>query len=294
MSGNSAPKFCKDNQHFVPRFWIKRFAGSSGRILGRRRGEVRAFQVAAAGIMTGDWTYTVFDAWWRPSDALEDALSSFEGEAAKAMIAVDEAHANLDVTTKEKLCEVIAVSGCRLPWVMRRGHERMKKLATALSQIDEYDNDRQFLDDLNNRFGVELSDEDCEALRARPEDALKATARALNEISPQNRVFAEQEVLKGAQPIAVIMRAMDLTLLDTPAESLVLGDTPLPDSALAGGFLLPLSSKLLLCAQPAAGPTATFVRRAATPAEMEASNRFQFDSLLDIVVGPNAALLESL
>ncbi|MFB6464626.1 DUF4238 domain-containing protein [Bradyrhizobium tunisiense] len=95
MSSGPAPKFSKDNQHFVPRFWIKRFAGSNGRILGRKRGEARAFQVAAGDVMTGDWTYTLFDGWWRPADKLEDALSVFEGEAATVMVAVDDLSSTL-------------------------------------------------------------------------------------------------------------------------------------------------------------------------------------------------------
>jgi hypothetical protein len=294
MSASPAPRFSKDNQHFVPRFWIKRFAGSNGRILGRRRGEARAFQVAAGDVMTSDWTYTLFDGWWRPADRLEDALSVFEGEAATVMAAVDDVSSTLSSLLKEKLCEAIAVSGCRLPWVMRRGHQRVKELAAAFASIVEYKDDRQFIQDIRNRFGVDLSEADCSSLRSRPDGALEATARALNEISPQNPVFAEQEVLQGAGPIAAILRTMDFTLLDAPAESLVLSDTPMPDSEIASGFLLPLSHRLMLNAQPAAGPSAIFGRRTATPAEVEASNRFQFDSLLDIVVGPDKDVLERL
>jgi hypothetical protein len=113
-------------------------------------------------------------------------------------------------------------------------------------------------------------------------------------IAPQNPLLPEQEALRGADPIADTVSKMDFTLLDTAADSLVLSDTPLPDSNLAAGLLLPLSHKLLLAVCPAAGVTATFVRRPATSGEIEASNRFQFDSLLGIVVGSNAALLESL
>jgi hypothetical protein len=137
MSESPVPRFSKDNQHFVPRFWMKRFAGSNGRILGRRRGEVRALQVAAGDIMTSDWTYTLFDSWWRPADKLEDALSVFEGKAATVMAAADDVSSTLSPPLKERLCEVIAVSACRLPWVMRRGHLRMKELAAALASIVE-------------------------------------------------------------------------------------------------------------------------------------------------------------
>jgi Protein of unknown function (DUF4238) len=294
MSASPAPRFSKNNQHFVPRFWIKRFAGSDGRILGRRRGETRALQVAAGDIMTGDWTYTLLDGWWRPADKLEDALSVFEGEAATVMAAVDDVSSTLSPLLKERLSEAIAISVCRLPWVMRRGHQRMKELAAAFASIVDCKDDRQFIQDIRNRFGVDLSEADCSSLRSRPDGDLEATARALNEISPQNPVFAEQQVLQGARPIAAILRKMDFTLLDAPAESLVLSDTPMPDSEVASGFLLPLSHRLMLSAQPAAGPSAIFGRRAATPAEVEASNRFQFDSLLDIVVGPDKDVLERL
>jgi hypothetical protein len=243
-----------------------------------------------------DWRLDVypFDGWWRPADKLEDALSVFEGEAATVMVAVDDVSSTLSPLLKEKLSEVIAVSGCRLPWVMRRGHQRMKELAAAFASIVDCKDNRQFIQDIRNRFGVDLSEADCSSLRSRPDGDLEATARALNEISPQNPAFAEQQVLQGARPIAAILRTMDFTLLDAPAESLVLSDTPMPDSEVASGFLLPLSHRLMLSAEPAAGPSAIFGRRAATPAEVEASNRFQFDSLLDIVIGPDKDVLERL
>ncbi|MCK1395850.1 DUF4238 domain-containing protein [Bradyrhizobium sp. 1] len=294
MSGNPDPKFSKKNQHFVPRFWMKRFADSSGQIFGRRRGYARAVQVATRSIMTADWTYTVFDSLWRPADSLEDVLSAVEGEAARLMARLDDVSTSLDAASRDKLAEVIAISGCRLPWVMRRAHRRMKEFGAALAEINQSADDRKFIDDLRERFGVELSENDCAALRSRPPEDLDATAIYLIGISPQDPLWPEQEALRGAKPIADILRKMDFALLDAPPNNLVLSDTPLPDSDLAAGFLLPLSHKLLLAVSPSAGGSGTCVRRLADPDEIKASNRFQFDSLLEIVVGPNAALLESL
>jgi hypothetical protein len=70
----------KRNQHYVPKSWIKRFAGANGRIYASDGQKVRP--VSAGKIMSQDWLYTVFDNTWQPSDALEDELSKDEGRAA--------------------------------------------------------------------------------------------------------------------------------------------------------------------------------------------------------------------
>lgn len=80
------PPFQKTNQHIVPRFWQKEFAGQDGRIFARYRTSAdplqgaqkgRARQANVAELMTSDWTYTVFDRWWRPSDEVRSGSRVF-------------------------------------------------------------------------------------------------------------------------------------------------------------------------------------------------------------------------
>jgi hypothetical protein len=82
IKSSAAPPFEKFNQHYVPQFWQRGFADAKGHVWARYRREadpVRLCHPDQAGLprkigtkntMTGDFTYTVFDFYWRPSDAL--------------------------------------------------------------------------------------------------------------------------------------------------------------------------------------------------------------------------------
>jgi hypothetical protein len=85
---------------------------------------------------------------------------------------------------------------------------------------------------------------------------------------------------------------MDLVLLDAPAGSFILGDTPLPDYDLAHGLTLPLSARLALSASPKLADKAALVRRNATATEIQGSNQTQFDNTVEIVVGASRERLE--
>ena len=79
----TAPKFEKQNHHYVPQFWQRGFRDSTGQLYARTGGNVRI--VSPKTIMQVDWLYTIFDGQWRPSDALEDALSVIEGQDAQLL-----------------------------------------------------------------------------------------------------------------------------------------------------------------------------------------------------------------
>lgn len=126
------PKSEKENQHFVPRNWLSRFAGAHGRVLCLSKGKIH--QVSVADIMSGNWIYTVFDEWWRPSDKLEDALANIEAKADKLFTML---HASRAVPTDGQWVELIqflALTACRHPEIMKRGHERAKELAVCYCQ----------------------------------------------------------------------------------------------------------------------------------------------------------------
>jgi hypothetical protein len=130
------PRSVKENQHFVPRSWISRFAGDNGRLFGLQNGAIK-HQIKVADIMSQDWLYTVFDEWWRPSDCVEDALAKVEGDVG---VLFDALHATASAPSTEQwvsLCRFMALTASRHPDTMRHGHERAKEMSWALADADK-------------------------------------------------------------------------------------------------------------------------------------------------------------
>lgn len=298
-----APKSTKQNQHIVPRFWQARFAGPGGHIYARFRAGTNpsgrqsagARQVGASSIMSQDWTYTVFDRWWRPSDALENDLSKLEGQLSQALASLDPTGTVPDMGLTWELCRFVGLAACRTPEVMARGHRRLKELALALSEAVGAESFERFRDEISRRFGVMLSESDYIALRKRPASSLTETAKAIGEMSPQNPVLPEQVALTGIETVAMQVGEMTLELFDAPGtHEFILGDTPLADWDLAKGFTLPLSRSLALNATQRMGAWSLPTRRTATAAEVEASNGIQYAHARDVVIGPDKGYLDGL
>lgn len=298
-----APESKKQNQHIVPRFWQGRFAGTSGHIYaryrvgsdptGRRAGGAR--QAGAGSLMSEDWTYTVFDRWWRPSDAVENELSKLEGRLSRAVATLDATGTVPDLALTWELCLFVGLAACRTPEVMARSHRRLKALALALSEAVGAESFERFRDEISSRFGVMLSESDYAALRARPGSSLTDTAQAIGAMSPQNPVLPEQLALTGVETVAMQVGEMTLELLDAPApHHFILGDTPLADWDLAKGFVLPLSRSLALNATQRTGAWSLPTRRSATAAEVADSNRLQHAHARDVVIGPDKGYLDGL
>ena len=149
------PRSVKKNQHYVPRSWLSRFAGHDGRVLAVKDGFLMP-QVSVNDIMSGDWIYTVFDEWWRPSDRTEDALSKVESNAGLLFEAL---HTSAKPPTDQQwvdLCIFLALTACRHPEVMRPGHLRSKEMAWAIADVASHQGQDAFLASVRGRFGVEL------------------------------------------------------------------------------------------------------------------------------------------
>jgi hypothetical protein len=298
-----APESKKENQHVVPQFWQGRFAGKDGRIFARYRPaadpkgkeSVGARQAGVGSTMAGEWTYTVFDRWWRPSDALENELAKLEGRLSRVVTLFDAPGVTPNLDATWELCVFVGLAACRTPEVMARSHRRLKELTVALSEAVEAESYENFRDAISTRFGVAVSEGDYEALRQRPKDALAQTAEAIEKISPQNPVLPEQLSLTGVEPVAVLVGEMALELVDAPASHhYILGDTPLPDWDLAKGFTLPLSKSLALCGKPRTGTWQLPTRRIASPSEIEGTNKVHYENARDVVIGPDKGYLDGL
>lgn len=296
------PPFQKTNQHIVPRFWLKGFAGQTGRVYSRYRANADpvqgtvlpglARQASVNDLMTSDWTYTVFDRWWRPSDEVENRLATIE---CHLKTAIDNLHAGatIDLNLTWELCRFVGLAACRTPEVMERGHRRLKEFAWACAKVFEATSFDAFRDDIRKQFGVELTQKDFADLLGRTKEDLLKTAEGIERMSPQDPVLPEQLALTGADIVAGQVGGMRLTLLQAKGpDHFILGDTPLPDFDLAKGFSVPLSKSMALRAS--AGEFQLPLRRVATTADVREINQDQFDRSVNVIIGPEPAVLDAL
>jgi hypothetical protein len=293
----TSPKSEKENQHFVPRNWLSRFAGRDGRVLALCLENGNINQVSVADIMSGSWIYTVFDEWWRPSDVLEDRLAKIEGDAHKLFEMLHTSKASPTNAQWIELITFLALTACRHPDIMRRGHERSKEMAWAIANIESYANYEEFRNDMKKRFATDFPRLLYDLLLAKGLEVLLAEGQQVEDLSPQDHRLPEQLSLSAVCLVANVIATMNLRLLDAPpGSSFVLGDRPLPLRDLALGFDVPLSKSLAFQAWPPRAKDAPVIaeRRDASINEIDEINRRQVRRAKRVVIGPDHETLKSL
>lgn len=292
------------NQHSTQQSWQKRFADAAGRVYGRYRdgadpkpalaGHARVISVYDT--MTGDWTYTIFDKWWRPSNVLEHMLSKIEAHVAPIFDQAVDPNVAVTPQLASELRDALGIAACRMPWVMARGHRRGKELARAVASVHQYPDKATFLAAIFTQYGVALSDAEYKDALSATEIQLEAEADEIAAMSPQDPRLPQQIALFGAVEVARAIAHLDLTLLHAPAPTqFVLGDTPLPDADLGLGFTVPISKEVALRARPALpGHSAGLSVGSATASEVADINQAQYDRSLDVVIGPDKLTLDKL
>lgn len=293
MPDPKPPRSVKENQHYVPRMWLSRFAGQDGRVSAIENGILK-HQVSVADIMSGDWIYTVFDEWWRPSDSLEDALANVEAEANTLF---DMLQTSPDLPTDEQwvaLCKFLALTACRHPETMRRGHLRSKTMAWALADVRAYPDKESFLQDFKKRFGSDLPPAIYDAYMKESPEALLEQAEIVEHLSPQDPQLPEQLSVEAVTLVANTIVLQDLYLVDAPPGSdFVFSDHPLPLSELRRGFSVPLSRTLAFEAVPRANGPFVLRRITASPEMINRVNREQAIRARTTLIGPDKTLLET-
>jgi hypothetical protein len=278
----------KHNQHYVPRSWIKRFAGANGVLHAWDGQKIRP--ISASRIMSQNWLYTVFDNTWQGSDALEDELSKVEGKAAGLIKRISNKKYSVKPADREQLGKFLALQACRHPDVMNRGYRRARELGALIESAPTFPNAQAFALKAAS-FGIPSSaaDEMFKYLKAVDPVRLRRELDDLNNLSEQDPQLPIQDALRATPQIAQALSRMTFTLLDAPPGSaFILGDTPLPQEHLGQGFTVPLSKSLALEAMPGNSSQTTMARRVATAAEVAAVNRTQWENSLHLVVGPSA------
>jgi len=292
--------FTKVNQHYVPRFWQRRFADAQNAVYGRygtsfdpdqnpkKRGQAR--KVGVADTMTSDCTYSLYNEYYQPYDVLENLLMVAEGKIAQTEGLILDPQTVVTPELRATFCWGIGLAVCRLPHVMKRAHRHRIDVAFALSRIG--DMDRKEFEASLGELGQKISDEEYEALKARPRDGLLETAEGLSKLSPQDPTFPEQDALYGLHILTAIFNGMDIAILDSIGPLFfILGDTPMPDYDLAKGFTVPLSKAAAARLSPSAS-SPTFTRKQASQADVEAINQEQYNNSVKLVIGQDPTYLD--
>ncbi len=290
--GTPPPKSEKQNQHFIPRWWLKAFADACGNIWALQGDVVR---VAAAGdIMCADWIYTLFDPWWRPSDVVEDELSKIEGNASRLFRDI-EASGPAGDEDWSALLWFIALTACRHPSAMNRGIELSKELGLFLHDVRKHTDAQSFASAFATHFGSQPPSDMYPILSQLPPEMIEGTLLHLLDLHPYDPSLPQTDVLLATDEVADVIAHMDCRLLKAPAgANFVLGDQPFPAKNLSNGFTIPLSKTLALEAKPCTSATVLRSSAVATPSEVTASNERQASMANKMVIGPDRAALKLL
>jgi len=286
--------FEKKNHHFVPQFWLRRFADANGAIHARKGQKVKV--VGSNRIMQTDWGYTVFDSNWNPSDILENTLSIIEGRTAHLFEKLCQLGTVPTESDRIALCDFLALQACRHPDILRRGHFRAKELGETLALAHSFNSLYDFTVAVS-KFGMSSQDakDAYPILIAKSPEQLAEEFEDVNALSPQDSRLPEQDALLAKPQIADSLKLMDFMLLDAPAgNTFILGDTPIPQDNLGQGFSVPLSKLVAAKATVSTSGKGTISRRPATIAEVNATNQIQWKNSLELVIGADKQLLKSL
>jgi Protein of unknown function (DUF4238) len=241
--------------------------------------------------MAEEYANIVFDAHYRPSDKLEDALGAIE---TKTMPLFDRmiAASALDPQGRVDLAYFLAVQACRYPEQFARRLDLGRFLAIALkdaSTMPDAAAMNAYLRDGGYLPGADFAAADFARLKAASLDALAAELDVVLQAHGYEQFFNPELVIAGALPIAEHLLALEWDLIATKAPSFILSDRPMP-AKLGEGFSVGLSANFGLLVRRSAGPVHenTIAARPATVAEVEALNAEVRGRAREWICGPGA------
>jgi hypothetical protein len=285
----------KQRHHYVPQFWMRRFRDAANTLY-QWNGQ-RCDIASTKKIMQDAWLNTTFDAKWQASNELEDNLAQLEHLAARLFSELEDSSLVLTEQHREMLCDFLALQACRHPDVFNSGQRKVARLATFFADAPLMDSEAQFIREAA-KLGIGAADASTSysILRHADPDSLEQQALEAMTKSPQDPELPITDALKAMAPVAAALMHLSCEIVSAPSGvHFVLGDTPLPQSDLGRGFVVPLSKNVAVVASPANAPAGpTIRRRAASVQEVAHSNRTQWQMAAKLVVGPDQASLIAL
>jgi hypothetical protein len=249
-----APKFCKRVHHVVPVAWQRRFAapGLPGPFYKNVLNGRTTGPEGPGSKMSEEFANIVFDAFYRPSDELEDELGVIETKTMPLFDRMIGASA-LDPQGRVVLAYFLAIQACRYPELFAGRLDLGRFLAIALKDASTMSDAAAMNAYLRDGYlpGADFSAADFERLKAAPRDALAAELDTVLGAHGYEEFFNPALVIAGALPIAERLLGLEWDLIATKDPSFILSDRPIP-AKLGEGFSLGLSANFgVLVRQPA-------------------------------------------
>lgn len=273
----NAPKFEKRIHHVVPVAWQKKFTlekdpGPYYRNIVSNKN----FPAQGPGEkMAEEYVNIVFDEYYRPSDSLEDRLSSIES---KAILGLDSVISRSSIDTSERvdIAYFLAIQTCRYPEHFGRRLDMGRYLAIALKDSASCP-DVAALNAALQSFGMlpgaALTAEEFNFLKQASEQNLALELEIILQAHGYEAYYNPELIIAAALPLAEHLLALDWRLIESSSPAFILSDRPMP-SQIKHGFSIGLSGKLgLIVSKPTEAVNERVIQSTrATREEIDATN----------------------
>jgi hypothetical protein len=275
----------KRNHHFVPQFWLRRFAGATGQLYSWDG--ARSKQVGSRSVMAQDWLYTVYDERWNASNDLENHLSVLENKASIAFNNIEQT-GQITQSNADPLIDFIALQGCRHPDMLQRKLALQKEVGEILAL--SHDMTPSEFEASLDKYGIAAAEASniYKTLKQHDSKSLINEFEILDGLGLQDSAIPLSDFLDAVTPIANALSHMNIRLLDAPANHFfILGDTPVPQNNAFQGFVVPLNKSLAVEFGAASNSPSIHPRLALSANDVKAINGTQWSMAKKIVVGPD-------
>lgn len=231
MSLPPKPKFEKVNHHVVPVFWQRRFGlqGNPGpyyfNVLRRQ-----ALQPQGPGEkMSETYGNIVFDDFFRPSDELEDLLSTYEAKIAQGLDRIIATSA-MDNASRGDIAMMLALQASRYPENFATRMDLGKYLAIAIVDGQFEGSATAFNRQLQSSGmlpGARIDEAEFERLKSASSSDLENELNEILELHGYEAHFNPSLIIAAANQVAEHLLALQWKLVYAPS-AFLLSDRPVP------------------------------------------------------------------
>lgn len=230
------PKFEKVNHHVVPALWQRRFTapGDPGPYyLNVKTGQALNAQ-GPGEKMAEQYVNIVFDAFYRPSDGLEDRLAKLETKMVRGLDSLLVTGVMND-SARVDIAMLLALQSCRYPERFSELMDLGKYLAIALTDYRSSPSATVLNGTLRSTgmlSGASLTEAEFNRLQAVPDQELAAELIDILQLHGYESHFNPNLIIAAAQQVAGHLLGLHWELLHSTAPAFILSDRPVPSPTL--------------------------------------------------------------
>lgn len=293
MSLPPAPKFEKRVHHVVPQLWQKRFKapGDPGPYYLNVQTGANLPPQGPGDKMAEEYTNIVFDEFFRPSDSLEDHLSTLEGKMVAGLDRII-ATGEMDREARIDVAMLMAVQTCRYPEKFAARLDLGKYLAIALADYKTCPDAvvlNRALQGTGLLPGANITQPEFLRLQGVADSQIAAELEAILALHGYEAHFNPGLIIAAAEQVASHLLSLEWTLLNSSTPAFVLSDRPVPVQ-IGYGFSIGLSASYALTLSKPTSPVmdVPIYPRSATKTEIDLINGDVRARARQLICGPGA------